>query len=257
MGRCIKITDTKIVAPLFAGMEDTLVWSCLQGVMSNIYADSTENPESAAAILGGFSFLLGKPNADIIMFKPDDYKWDHIIMVPQNDEWADPIEKHYQDKARKVTRYAFKKDPDVFDKDRLQSVVDSLSPEYSIQLIDEELYNKCKEISWCYDWVAQYEDYETYKRLGLGVVIFKDGEPVAGASSYSSFIGGIEIQIDTKKEYRRKGLAYISGAKLILECLNRGLYPGWDAHNKESAALAKKLGYRFDREYIVYEISDY
>ena len=42
------------------------------------------------------------------------------------------------------------------------------------------------------------------------------------------------------------------GAALILKCLERGLYPSWDAHNKESLALAQKLGYIFDREYLCY-----
>ena len=40
----------------------------------------------------------------------------------------------------------------------------------------------------------------------------------------------------------------------MLECLKRGLYPSWDAQNPASAALAKSLGYRFDREYPVYEV---
>ena len=79
------------------------------------------------------------------------------------------------------------------------------------------------------------------------MVILRDGVPVSGASSYSSYRDGIEIQIDTKREYRRKGLASISGAALILECLERGLYPSWDAQNKESVILAKKLGYHYDR----------
>jgi len=34
-------------------------------------------------------------------------------------------------------------------------------------------------------------------------------------------------------------------------------YLSWDAHNKESKALAEKLGYRFDREYTSYEIAGY
>ena len=48
-------------------------------------------------------------------------------------------------------------------------------------------------------------------------------------------------------------MAYICGAKLILECLDRGWYPSWDAQNLWSVALAQKLGYRFDHEYVVYE----
>ena len=85
----------------------------------------------------------------------------------------------------------------------------------------------------------------------------KDGELAAGASSYSRYIEGIEVQVDTKKEHRRKGLAYACGAKLILECLERGLYPSWDAQNLWSVALAEKLGYHFSHEYIAYEVTGY
>ena len=85
-------------------------------------------------------------------------------------------------------------------------------------------------------------------------MILKDGEPVSGASSYSGYRGGIEIEIDTRKDFRRKGLAFVCGAKLILECLDRGWYPSWDAHNLWSVALAEKLGYHFDHEYEAYEV---
>ena len=77
---------------------------------------------------------------------------------------------------------------------------------------------------------------------------------VSGASSYSRYKNGIEIEIDTKAEFRQKGLAYACGAKLILECLSRNLYPSWDAQNKISVALAEKLGYHYDHEYTAYEV---
>lgn len=93
-----------------------------------------------------------------------------------------------------------------------------------------------------------------YKELGLGVVAMNDGEIVAGASSYSRYEKGIEIEIDTREDHRRKGLAYACGAKLIIECLKRDLYPSWDAQNKWSVALAEKLGYQFSHEYTAYEI---
>jgi RimJ/RimL family protein N-acetyltransferase len=44
---------------------------------------------------------------------------------------------------------------------------------------------------------------------------------------------------------------------LIMECLDRGLYPSWDAANKGSVALAEKLGYHFEKEYVTYEITDF
>ena len=65
---------------------------------------------------------------------------------------------------------------------------------------------------------------------------------------------GIEIEIDTHSDYRGQGLASVCGAQLILEYLDRNLYPSFDVHNKISLALAEKLGYHFDKAYPVYEI---
>lgn len=90
---------------------------------------------------------------------------------------------------------AFKEEPDVFDTEKLQQVVSTLPEEYEIKLMDEELYRQSKDIPWCCDWVSQYPTYEMYQKLGLGVVILKDDEIVSGASSYTSYKGGIEIEI--------------------------------------------------------------
>jgi len=84
------------------------------------------------------------------------------------------------------------------------------------------------------------------------VAVLWNGQLVAGASSYTIYPGGIEIEIDTKPEYRDQGLATVCGAALILECLRRGLYPSWDAHDLRSVALAEKLGYHRDHPYPVY-----
>jgi len=65
---------------------------------------------------------------------------------------------------------------------------------------------------------------------------------------------GIEIQIDTREDHRRKGLAAACGAALILECLKRGIYPGWDAANMESVRLAEKLGYRLKGPYYTWAV---
>lgn len=78
------------------------------------------------------------------------------------------------------------------------------------------------------------------------------GELVAGASSYAVYRDGIEIEIDTRPDQRGKGLATACGARLILDCLDRGLYPSWDAHDKRSAHLAQKLGYRLAGAYRAY-----
>ena len=237
---------------LFKDWNESCIWSCLQGVMGEIHTNQAE--DAAMAIIGDFAFYTGKPTEEIVMLKPESYKKDFVVMVPQNEEWAKLIEKCYGEKAKKVTRYAIKKEYGVFDKEKLESVVSNLQDGYELRLIGEAEYKMCKENEWSNDFVAQYENYSIFKELGLGVLAFKDGELVAGASSYSTYDKGIEIEICTREDHRRKGLAYACAAKLILECLKRDLYPSWDARTKWSVALAEKLGYHFSHEYVAYDI---
>ena len=105
------------------------------------------------------------------------------------------------------------------------------------------------------DFVSAFGSKEKYLQIGRGMVITKNGEIVAGASSYTRYHEGIEIEVDTVKSERRKHLATIVCAALILNCLNEGLYPSWDAQNRNSVHLAEKFGYEFDHEYVAYEVA--
>ena len=60
-GMIWEVKETKKAAMLFDGWQETMIWSCLQGVMGKIYVDSPEKPVSAMAVLGDFVFLAGEP----------------------------------------------------------------------------------------------------------------------------------------------------------------------------------------------------
>lgn len=249
-----KMERPDLAVGLFGNWQETMIWSCLQGVMGRIYAAPAPSPASAMAVLGDFCFFAGQPNSELVRFYVDDHPLSFVIMVPQNQDWAALIEETYGDKARKIVRYATKKERNVFDSAALKRIVKSLPAGHALHRIDENLYQQCKRTAWCRDFVAQYPTYADYQALGMGWVICKDGCIVSGASSYSSYRGGIEIEIDTHRNFRRRGLALVCGARLILDCLEHNRYPSWDAQNKASLALAQKLGYHFDHEYPVYEI---
>lgn len=253
----VEMLHTEKVKGLFENWEETLIWSCIQGVMGRIYADEKEHPKSAMAILGDFCFFAGEVKKELIAYKPEYCKNDFIIMVPKDADWSKAIEEVYGNKAKKVTRYAIKKEQDIFDVEKLEHIVNSLLDEYQCKVLDETDFMQCKKKDWAKDLVSQYESFQEFQKLGLGIVILKNGDIVAGASSYARYKEGIEIEIDTKESDRRKGLASVCGAKLILECLSRGLYPSWDAQNLGSVALAEKLGYHFSHEYTAYEIWGY
>ena len=253
-----KLENPEKACRLFDGWNETMIWSCLQGVMGAVYAEGGEvdSPAaeflSAAAVLGDFTFLAGRPKEELAAFRPEESRSGFRILVPQDASWFKIIEQVYGKRAERTVRYAIKKEPDVFDRKKLFQAVESLPDGYELCLMDGTFYRECLAEGWSRDLVSQYPDYERYSRYGLGAVVRKEGRIVSGASSYACYQGGIEIEVDTRPDHRRKGLAFVCAARLILECLDRGLYPSWDAHNRESAALAEKLGYHFDREYPVY-----
>ena len=242
-----ELKDRAKAAPLFAGMEDSMIASCLQGMMdSKIYVTDPENPQSAMAFLAEFAFLAGEPDRELASFKPKGV----VGMVPSSEGWAKLIEECQPD-ADKVTRYAIKKGAK-FDRANLQKLVNALPEGYEIKRIDGDLYDKCLAIDDFEDGVCHFASKEQYLEMGRGFAAVKDGEPVSVASSYTVYREGIEIEIDTLEEERRKGLAAAVGATLILSCLQDGLYPSWDAANMNSVRLAEKLGYEFSHEYPCY-----
>ena len=125
-----------------------------------------------------------------------------------------------------------------------------------IKQIDAGLYDECLKHGFSYGYVGNFLSKEDFLSRGLGFCVLHDGEIVGGASSYTIYTGGIEIDVAVRDDHQRKGLATACSAYLILECLDRSLYPSWDAANLESVGLAEKLGYHFDYEYICYGIKE-
>lgn len=82
------------IKEIFDKWDETIIWSCLQEIMGEIYTNPPEN-DAALAILGDFAFYAGKPDEKLLRLKPKNCNQDFIIMVPQNEKWAELIEKCY------------------------------------------------------------------------------------------------------------------------------------------------------------------
>ena len=241
--RCLELSR---IAPFFAGWDSTFVRSCLQGCMGYVLVDALENPTAAQIVIGDFCLFAGRPDAGLAAQAAAP------LLVPRNADWAAVIESVWRRKVEKSLRYAMRTPPDGFPAERLAAYAESLRGGYALVPMDDAVYGMAMGELWARDFCARFANADDYRRRGVGVAVLLQGELLAGASSYIVYDGGIEIEIATRRDYRRKGLGTACGAGLILECLRRGLRPSWDAQDLRSAALAEKLGYGRARPYAVY-----
>ena len=68
---------------IFGNWEETILWSCLQGVMGQVYLGA--KGDAAMAELGDFAFYAGKPDEELLRFNPEGRNQDFMIMIPQNE----------------------------------------------------------------------------------------------------------------------------------------------------------------------------
>ena len=65
-----ELKDPAKAEHLFAGWEETLIWSCLQGVMGSVFVTDPDHPVSALAFVGCFGFYAGEPDRELVENKP-------------------------------------------------------------------------------------------------------------------------------------------------------------------------------------------
>lgn len=246
------------IAFLFEGWEETMIWSFLQGHLGTAWTDDLGHPTAAYINIACFAFIAGDANAveaealirNCVQCNP------FLLLVPANQDWEKKIQQVCQSEwdCQKSTRYAIKKEKDIFQGEKLQAYVERLSDQYTILPIDESIYHKTREEDWSADFCSQFPTWLDFEKNALGYVVVhaKTGQMVSGASTYSYYDEGIEIEVDTHPDFRCQGLATACSARLILECQRQGKYPSWDAANLNSVGLAEKLGYHFDHEYVTF-----
>lgn len=229
-------------APLFTHFRDSLVASALSGMMGEVWFQG--NAACAAAVLGDFCFLAGDASgesAQRLLGELPILDGRHDFLAIGGEDWFALLQARFSPAIRRVTRWAFAHE-DTFDRDKLAQMA-ALPEGYEAVPIAEH-YAQVMAAPWSRDFCAQFAGEADYRARGQGIAARFAGEIVAGASSYSVYPGGIEIEIDTRADHRRRGLARALAARLILRCLNLGLFPSWDAANETSGHLAQSLGYR-------------
>ena len=241
------------VAPLFATWPENMIASALQGQMGSVWQLGENGP---ALCQNGDFWFSTSANPDMLeaILQKLNGRFGILAFAPGTE--TENVQQALEPAAKPCIRYAMQKGGGRFDVAHLQALISALPAEMRLRPIDAVLYRQCLEQEWSRDFVAQFASAQDFEARGLGVAAMIGDQIISGASSYVCFQGGIEIEVDTRRDYRRRGVASACCASLILNCLSRGLYPSWDAANLASAGLAEKLGYRLAGPYVVWHLND-
>jgi GNAT superfamily N-acetyltransferase len=100
-------------------------------------------------------------------------------------------------------------------------------------------------------YVSAFGSIEQALERGFGLCLMRGGEVLSEAFAGPSANGMIELGTGTREPHRGRGYATLTCAHLIRECEKRGFRTYWNCakQNPASAAIARKLGYRTEKEY--------
>lgn len=245
-----------VLSELFIPKDEVCIWSCIEGIMGRAWINDMSSHSYGLVAVADFLFLLGNPSNDLskeLINLIETFGRNQIIVF-YNNNWEHVILKEFPDNNVPFKRYSFYWEPETFNRTLLEQYACTEDIPFEIVPFTHKIAELSLQNNFTADFCMFYESLDSFIEYGIGFCMIHNNEIITGASSYSTCYGAIDITIGTIKEYRRQGLALKCAAKLILECLERGIYPRWDAANLESVELAKKLGYRYKEEYQVYTI---
>lgn len=241
------------LVPMFEKFDSTIVLSYLQGHMGTAWVDDLENPTIAQITVGIFVFYAGNPNAEEaeeLLFNLPEF----TLAIVDSEEWKKRIETVHRQGVEKFQRYRFKKNPQHLDRPHLKKLLSSLPEDYEIMRVDKKIAQLASFNELSEDFTSQFDSIEDFINRGVGYAILHEGKVVSAATSFSVYDEGIEIEVASHPDHRKKGLATIVSSALIVDCIDKGKYPSWDGANLESVELAKKLGYIYKESYDTYFI---
>lgn len=213
----------------------TVVSAILRYGMGRALVDDVERPRVGLAKLD-FTFVAGDTTTEAAQWIAQHAAHDVVSLDPN---WHGHLRATHGDKLTAHGRTSFRSAR--FDRDFLARAIEELPRDFIVVRVDAGNVEDFATLGP--SLVGNFNSREEYLARGLGFGIQHGGEFVSAVSSFCVAGNELEIEIQTRPMFRRRGLATIAAARLILHCLDHGITPHWDAHNEPSAQLARKLGF--------------
>ena len=217
-----------------------IIFPALDQGRGNVWVNSLETPTVARLQIAMINAVTGdskSPDAEelIQMIEPL-----QLVFGP-NDEWTQIIKRQWGNRLGVQQRALFS--PDTLDLNHLRNLRNQLPKGYILERMDLETIKRVDKRQAMHIPMF-FGSSEDFYKMGIAFCIKYDDDVVCIASTFTPFTDEFEIEVSTSDpDHRRKGLATVASAALMVHALENGLVPHWDAANEPSIHLALKLGY--------------
>ncbi len=226
------------------------LWAVLKGnYVGEALVDSTSTPSQCVlrtnAALTYYSFQTEQVflNEAVAHFKEIDQVW--LVWPHQTD-----LHPPQADLAEIVSRLEFYGTD--ADSDTLRNLRRQLPDGFVIRRIDQRLIERCE---WCAEMEFYAGSLENFLSHGIGICMLQGNDIVVEA--YASSLGKTRAEIGaiTHEKFRGHGYAPIACAFLIEACEKLGYQAYWSCDEGHTASIrvARKLGFRYETPYLIYE----
>lgn len=252
-------SDYNKVKPLLdkVDMSPTFAYAVIDGKVSgSIYVDDTEHLNSVfIGTRSGIYFIVGSAkNEEFNQFFQDYFyenkKGNHarFTLFSSSKDWDVVIGTRLMNELNHLRRKSFTFDANSFPNTNIQ-----LSEKYVLRKIDKQIVEVSPEYGPFY-YKEYWDSVSNFLKHGIGYCILYQGDVACECKSI--YVGGnrAEIDIQTEKDHRGKGLAFAIAHVFIKKCLKNKITPKWDcdSDNLASQKLAEKLGFQASRAYSIY-----
>lgn len=231
---------------------DLSIECVLEGQMGKAFVDNLDQPRAFQIRVGPFVYFAGDPTGPgaremLISLAP------YTFFMPSAPGWLEAAQGIHGRRLDPLERYSFSTAQ--LDLIRLEALIQASPLKSQVRRMDLAFTQEV----WGQDHYVDLSDFdspEDFLERGVGFFAELDGA-VAGAA-FSSLVcsWGIEVSIYIVREHRTRGVATLLAANLLRWCLENGTDPHWDAANRESCALAEKLGYMAAGKYLAYLLAE-
>lgn len=239
-----RLMDASAAAELFRAVPwlHGLIEAGLHG-MGSCWCDDAEVPSSAVLLCGDFAVCAGScgSQAEALLKTAVAASNSSELIICGDEGWLALADRVLDRQLTIGQRWAF--DPDIQPHDDHLIKLLRAVPTLRFHMITGQLIAWCRKQAWARDFVSCYATDADFEQHGCGMLAEIDGELAVGASSYVSYAGGMEVQVQTCDGFEGRGYATAVAAALITYAHRLGLKANWDAANAVSAHIAQRLGY--------------